>query len=145
MMIISLMILIHTAGVIGSFTYTRIMAGVTQGILKHFRTDMFNKMEMLPIKYFDTHAHGDIMSTYTNDTDAIRQLIGQSLPMMFQTILSVTSMVIMMLCYSIWLTIAVGVMSISIVYVTKKFAGASAKYMMVQQETLAEEEGLSKR
>lgn len=141
MMIISLMILIHTAGVIGSFTYTRIMAGVTQGILKHFRTDMFNKMEMLPIKYFDTHAHGDIMSTYTNDTDAIRQLIGQSLPMMFQTILSVTSMVIMMLCYSIWLTIAVGVMSISIVYVTKKFAGASAKYMMVQQETLAEEEG----
>ncbi|MDO4942113.1 MAG: ABC transporter ATP-binding protein [Lachnospiraceae bacterium] len=135
------MVFIYAAGVIASFTYTRIMAGVTQGTLKDFRADMFHKMETLPIKYFDTNAHGDIMSTYTNDTDAIRQLIGQSLPMLFQTILSVTSMLIMMLCYSIWLTIAVGIISISIVYVTRKFAGASAKYMMIQQKTLAAEEG----
>jgi len=138
---ILIMIAIYAAGVVAAFLYTRIMAGVTQGTLKEFRTDMFHKMETLPIKYFDTNAHGDIMSTYTNDTDAIRQLIGQSLPMLLQTILSVSAMVIMMLCYSIWLTIAVGLISISIVYVTRKFAGASAKYMMVQQKTLAAEEG----
>jgi ATP-binding cassette subfamily B protein len=139
--IIGLMISIHTAGVICSFTYTRIMAAVTQGTLKNFRVDMFNKMETLPIKYFDTHAHGDIMSTYTNDTDAIRQLIGQSLPMMMQTILTVVSIVIMMLCYSIGLTVVVAIISLSIVYVTRKFAGASASYMMEQQRTLAAEEG----
>jgi ATP-binding cassette subfamily B protein len=139
--IIALMATIHIAGVIGSFTYTRIMAGVTQGTLKNFRVDMFNKMQTLPIKYFDTHAHGDIMSTYTNDTDAIRQLIGQSLPMMFQTFLTVLAIVIMMLCYSIGLTVAVAIISLSIVYVTRKFAGASAAYMMEQQKTLAKEEG----
>lgn len=141
MQIIATMAAIYIIGTIAAFLYTRIMASVTQGTLHSFRTDMFHKMESLPIKYFDTHAHGDIMSTYTNDTDAIRQLIGQSLPMLFQTILTVMAIVIMMLSYSIWLTIAVAVMSISIVYVTRTFAGASAKYMMEQQKTLAKEEG----
>ena len=75
------------------------MATVTQGTLKHLRVDMFDKMQSLPIKYFDTHAHGDIMSTYTNDTDAIRQLIGQSLPMVFQSSLTITVMLLMMIYY----------------------------------------------
>ena len=69
---------IYAFGVAAAFTYTHLMAIVTQGTLKHLRVDMFDKMQSLPIKYFDTHAHGDIMSTYTNDTDAIRQMIGQS-------------------------------------------------------------------
>lgn len=138
---ICLMAGIYLAGVICTTTYTRIMATVTQGMLKSFRNDMFNVMQSLPIKYFDTHAHGDIMSTYTNDTDAIRQLIGQSIPNLFQTILSLSSMIIMMISFSIPLTIATGIISLSIVYVTKTFAGASAKYMMAQQKTLAEEEG----
>lgn len=139
--IIGLMAAIYVIGIIAAFTYTQIMATVTQGTLKHFRTDMFETMESLPIKYFDTHAHGDIMSTYTNDTDAIRQLIGQSLPMLLQTMLTVVSMFLMMIYYSIGLTIVVCILSISIVYVTRRFAGASAKYMMAQQKTLAEEEG----
>ena len=70
----------YVVAIVASFLYNRILAIVTQGILCHFREDMFNKMETLPIKYFDTHAHGDIMSTYTNDTDAARQLVGQSFP-----------------------------------------------------------------
>ena len=79
------MITLYVFGVAAAFTYTHLMATVTQGTLKHLRVDMFDKMQSLPIKYFDTHAHGYIMSTYTNDTDAIRQLIGQSLPMVFQS------------------------------------------------------------
>ena len=99
--------IIYILGVIASFTYTRIMATVTQGTLKHLRDDMFNKMETLPIKYFDTHAHGDIMSTYTNDVDAVRQLIGQSLPTVFQSVLTVITMTFMMIFYSIWLSLVV--------------------------------------
>lgn len=139
--ILAMMAGIYVFGVIAAFTYTRIMAIVTQGTLKHLRSDMFDKMETLPIKYFDTHAHGDIMSTYTNDTDAIRQLIGQSLPMLIQSILTVTAMFLMMLYYSIWLTLAVCVFLAVMLMITKKFAGASARYMMAQQKSLAVEEG----
>ena len=76
------MAVFYVLGVLAAFTYNRIMATVTQGTLKHLRDDMFHGMETLPIPYFDTHPYGDIMSTYTNDTDAIRMLIGQSLPML---------------------------------------------------------------
>ena len=89
------MVTLYVFGVAAAFTYTHLMATVTQGTLKHLRVDMFDKMQSLPIKYFDTHAHGDIMSTYTNDTDAIRQLIGQSLPMVFQSSLTIPVMLLM--------------------------------------------------
>ena len=102
------MLTIYAFGVAAAFTYTHLMAIVTQGTLKHLRVDMFDKMQALPIKYFDTHAHGDIMSTYTNDTDAIRQMIGQSLPMVFQASLTITVMFLMMIYYSVWMTILVG-------------------------------------
>ena len=101
------MVTLYVFGVAAAFTYTHLMATVTQGTLKHLRVDMFDKMQSLPIKYFDTHAHGDIMSTYTNDTDAIRQLIGQSLPMVFQSSLTITVMFLMMIYYSVWMTIIV--------------------------------------
>ena len=117
------------------------MATVTQGTLKHLRVDMFDKMQSLPIKYFDTHAHGDIMSTYTNDTDAIRQLIGQSLPMVFQSSLTITVMFLMMIYYSVWMTIIVCLFSALMLTITKKFGGASSRYMMAQQRSLAKEEG----
>ena len=117
------------------------MATVTQGTLKHLRVDMFDKMQSLPIKYFDTHAHGDIMSTYTNDTDAIRQLIGQSLPMVFQSSLTITVMFLMMIYYSVWMTLVVCLFSALMLTVTKKFGGASSRYMMAQQRSLAKEEG----
>ncbi|SDM86107.1 ABC transporter ATP-binding protein [Lachnospira pectinoschiza] len=132
---------IYILGVIASFTYTRLMANVTQGTLMHLRNDMFERMQTLPIKYFDTNAHGDIMSTYTNDTDAIRQLIGQSLPQLFQSGLTIAGIIIMMCFYSIWLTVVVGVFIFLMTRVVKNFGGNSAKYMMAQQRTLAKEEG----
>ncbi len=139
--IIFTMAAIYVSGIIASFLYTRIMATVTQGTLCNFRDDMFAKMETLPIKYFDTHAHGDIMSTYTNDTDAIRQLIGQSLPMVFQSGLSIIAIVFMMLHYSLWLSLIVAVVVVIMQAVSRRFAGGSAHFMMQQQKTLAKEEG----
>ncbi|MDD6351640.1 MAG: ABC transporter ATP-binding protein [Lachnospiraceae bacterium] len=138
---ITAMAVIYAIGVAASFIYTRIMAGVTQGTLKNLRDDMFNHMESLPIKYFDTHAHGDIMSTYTNDTDAIRQLIGQSAPMIFQSMLTVIAIIIMMLSYSFWLSLITAIFIFLILYVSKKYSTHSARYMMKQQKSLAREEG----
>ena len=135
------MAVIYVLGIICSFTYSRIMAIVGQGTLKHLRIDMFNNMQTLPIKYFDTHAHGDIMSTYTNDTDAIRQLIGQSLPSLIQSILTIVSIFIMMLYYSVWLTLVVVVFVVIMLKITGSMGGASAKFMMAQQKSLAKEEG----
>lgn len=135
------MAVFYVLGVLAAFTYNRIMATVTQGTLKHLRDDMFHCMETLPIQYFDTHPHGDIMSTYTNDTDAIRTLIGQSLPMLTQSVLSVFSMLGMMLYFSVWMTILVLVFIVVMLTISKKFGGASAKYMMAQQRSLATEEG----
>lgn len=132
---------IYLLGVAASFTYTRTMAGVTQGTLKHMRNDMFDNMQTLPIKYFDTNAHGDIMSTYTNDTDAIRQLIGQSLPVIAQSSLTLTAIFCMMLYYSVWLTLVVLCFIFGMLTISKHFAGFSAKYMMLQQKALAVEEG----
>ncbi|MCD8124729.1 MAG: ABC transporter ATP-binding protein/permease [Lachnospiraceae bacterium] len=139
--IIATMAFIYVFGVAASFTYTRIMAIVTQGTLKHFRLDMFDNMESLPVRYFDTHAHGDIMSTYTNDTDAIRQLIGQSLPQLFQAVLTSTAIFVMMIYYSLWLTLLVCVFLVVMLTVSRKVGGASAHYMMAQQKALADEEG----
>ncbi len=138
---IGAMIGIYAAGVVATFLYTRSMATVTQGTLRNFRIDMFSRMESLPIKYFDTHAHGDIMSTYTNDTDAIRQMIGQSMPMILQSSLSIIAIIFMMLFYSIWLSLAVAIVILLMLRVSKKYSGASAKYMMRQQKSLANEEG----
>lgn len=132
---------IYVCGVIAAFIYNQIMARVTQGTLRNFRNDMFDKMQTLPVKYFDTHAHGDIMSTYTNDTDAVRQMIGQSLPTLFQSVLSITVMFLTMLYYSVWLTIVVLIVIFFMMKVTKKLGGASAKFMVQQQKSLATVEG----
>ena len=139
--ILTAMAVIYILGVIAAFTYTRIMAVVTQGTLKHMRNDMFSRMQTLPIKYFDTNSHGDIMSTYTNDTDAIRQLIGQSMPMLLQSALTVLTMFAMMLYYSVWLTLAVCVFLVLMLFMTQKIGGASSCFMMAQQNSLAKEEG----
>lgn len=139
--IVLTMAFVYFLGVAGNFIYTRLMATVTQGTLKSLRDDMFFKMETLPIKYFDTHAHGDIMSTYTNDVDAIRQMIGQCIPMIFQSTLSIVSILLMMLYYSVWLTIVVIVVCYLMMLISKKYTGASTKYMIRQQESLAAEEG----
>lgn len=139
--IVTMMIVVFAFGIAASFTYQRIMAVVTQRTLMNFRNDMFNKMQTLPVKFFDTHAHGDIMSTYTNDTDAIRMLVGQSLPLIFQSSLTVCSLIIMMLKYSLWLALAVAAFVLIMLKVSGKVAGSSSKYMMAQQRALAAEEG----
>ena len=135
------MAVIYAVGVLASLIYTRIMATVTQGTLKNFRVDMFTRMQTLPVKYFDTHAHGDIMSTYTNDTDAIRMMVSQSMPMLVQSILTILVMIIMMTRFSIPMFIVVCLFVAGMLTVTKKFGGMSSKYMMFQQRSLAAEEG----
>lgn len=139
--IILLMAGVYALGVLASFIYTRIMAVVTQGTLKKFRVDMFDKMETLPIKYYDTHPHGEIMSTYTNDTDALRQLIGQSIPTFIQSIFTLVAIIVMMIIYSVWLTLVVVVIITIMMLIAKHLAGNSAKYMKEQQTALAKEEG----
>ena len=139
--LIVMMSSIYVVALLASFIYNRIMAVVTQGVLNHFREDMFNKMESLPIKYFDTHAHGDIMSTYTNDTDAARQLVGQSLPTLFSSALALLMAICVMLYYSLWLTIVVAGCSVIMLLVVKRIGGNSSKFMVAQQRSLAVEEG----
>lgn len=135
------MIVCYSLGVVASLIYTQTMAVVTQSLLYRFRKDTFDKMESLPISYFDTHQHGEIMSTYTNDIDAIRQLIGQSLPNLFLSGITITVIFSMMISFSVWLTLVVVVCVIIMLKVTKKVGGASSKYMMEQQRALAKEEG----
>ncbi|MBQ7923924.1 MAG: ABC transporter ATP-binding protein [Clostridia bacterium] len=127
--------------VLATFFYNRLMATVTQGLLYHLRTDMFKKMQTLPIKYFDTHAHGEIMSAYTNDTDATRQLIGQSLPSVMSNVLTLLVSIGVMLTFSFWLSLVVLGSTLLMTFIVKKIGGNSAKYMVAQQTSLAEEEG----
>lgn len=139
--IILTMGIVYLIGVLASFIYTRIMAIVTQGTLAHFRKDMFGKMETLPIKYFDTNAHGDIMSTYTNDTDALRQFIGQSMSVIIQSVISIAITIVVMLSYSLWLTLLTLAICFFMVVIAGKLASGTTKYMIKQQASLAKEEG----
>jgi len=132
---------IYFLGIIASTVQGQIMASVGQGTIKHLRDEMFDNMETLPIRYFDTHSHGEIMSTYTNDVDTIRMLVGQSIPSMFQSILSLIVVFFTMLRYSLWLTLVVLAVIFGMFKITGKFGGRSARYMIAQQKSLAEEEG----
>ncbi len=143
---IRLMVLMGTifgVGVLCGFIYTRLMAIITQRTLKRLRDDMFDNMQTLPIKYFDTHAHGDIMSNYTNDTDATRQMIGQSIPNIFVALISMVSVVGIMLYYSIWMTLVGGIAIFLMSKLTGKFGKRSSKYMISQQKSLAAVEGFT--
>lgn len=124
-----------------SFSYTRAMAVLSQGSLKKMREQLFDHMQDLPIKYFDTHAHGDIMSHYTNDIDTLRQLISQSLPQLLVSAVSVITLFSIMLYYSVWMTLVV-IFGISFMLITvKKIGGNSAKYFMRQQKSIGKTEG----
>ena len=139
--LVGLMGAIFAAGVLAAYIYTRMMAIVTQGTLKHMRDDMFARMETLPLRFFDTHPHGAVMSTYTNDTDAIRQLIGQSLPTLLQCGLTLVVLVLTMLYYSVWLALVVFLIAGLMMFITRDLGGKSAKFMVKQQRSLADEEG----
>ena len=135
------MIIIFCFGILSSYLNNQLNAVITQGMLYRFRKNMFENMETLPIKYFDTHQHGTIMSTYTNDTDAVRQLIGQSLPTLFQSAFTLLAIFIFMAYYSIYLTLLVIGVIVIMMLVVMRVGGASGKYMVRQQAAIANEEG----
>lgn len=127
---------IYYIGTFATFLYARLMVNVTQGTLKRIRDDMFTHMERLPIKYFDTHAHGDIMSCYTNDTDTLRQMISQSIPQMLSSVITIVSTFISMIVLSIPLTLLIIVMVAAMVGVVRKIGSQSGKYFIRQQKDL---------
>ena len=141
--IVGIMAGIYAFGLICSLVYTQIMAIVTQGFLKHVRTDMFDRMQTFPIKYFDTHTHGDIMSYFTNDTDAIRQLISQSLPQTTLSAAAIITLLFVMLNSSVYLTLVV-LAGVAVMFVvTKIIGGRSAKFFIRQQNSIARTEGFA--
>ena len=126
----------YAIGVIATYTYNRIMINVSQGTLRNLRNDMFATMETLPIKYFDTHAHGDIMSIYTNDIDTLRQMISQSMPQLLNCTITVVSVLVSMIVLSIPLTLLTLAMVAVVLFTTKKFSGLSGRYFVAQQKNL---------
>lgn len=132
---------IYLAGMLASYLQTRLMIPVAQGTLKTIRDDMFAHMQTLPIKYFDTHTHGNVMSYYTNDTDTLRQMISQSLPNAVSSIISITAVFIAMLSTSVWLTLLMFVFLGLMLFVVKHVGGGSAKYFVKQQQSLGKVNG----
>lgn len=131
----------YAIGAFASYLYNRIMIYVSQGTLRNIRNDMFNKMESLPIKYFDTHAHGDIMSCYTNDIDTLRQMISQSMPQFLNSAITIVSVFVSMVVLSVPLTVTTLIMVSIMLFVTKKAAGLSSRYFIAQQKAIGEVNG----
>lgn len=132
---------IYLIGVLSTLFYNRIMVVIAQDVLKTIRDDMFAHMQTLPIRYFDTHTHGDIMSHYTNDTDTLRQMISQSIPQVFSSIITIVAVFCAMLTTSIWLTIFVIGFIFIMMKITGKIAGQSGAYFVKQQKTLGNVNG----
>lgn len=130
------MAVIYGVGVVSGLLYNRLMAVISQSVLKEIRDEMFEHMQTLPISYFDTHTHGDVMSHYTNDTDTLRQMISQSVPQVISSVVTIISVLIMMLVLSIPLTIFVVIAVLLIMQVTGKVTGKSGRYFIRQQEAI---------
>lgn len=128
-------------GVITAFTYNRIMVNVSQGTMLHLRNDLFRRMESLPIKYFDTHAHGDIMSVYTNDVDTLRQLLSQSIPQIINSVITMAATLITMIVLNPALTVISILTAIVMLIVTSNFSKLSGKYYIRQQIDLGTVDG----
>ena len=133
---ILVMAVVYLAGTLAAFAYNRIMVSVSQGVLKQIRDGLFARMQALPIRYFDTHSHGDIMSVYTNDTDTLRQAVSQSLPQMFSAVITVVAVFIAMITTSIPLTVLVLLCVAGMLLVSRKVAGKSRRYFIRQQASL---------
>ncbi len=128
-------------GVVSTYVYSRIMVNVSQGTLRNIRSDLFIHMESLPIKYFDTHAHGDIMSIYTNDIDTLRQMISQSMPQMLNSAVTIVSVFLSMVYLNIPLTILTIVMVTLVFFISGKIAGKSGRFFGAQQKDLGKLNG----
>lgn len=138
---LTVMACIYVVGIISIYFYNRIMSTISQGTLKTIRDEMFEKMQKLPIKYFDTHTHGDIMSYYTNDTDTLRELISRGIPQIVSMIITIISTFIAMLFTSVPLTLLVICVLIAMLKVTKNITGKSSKYFIKQQQSIAKANG----
>ena len=139
---VTVLAVLYVLALISSTVYTQLMAVMTQGYLNKLRQETFNKMQNLPIRYFDTHQHGDIMSYYTNDIDTLRMLISQSLPTFIQSGAIVLVVFAIMLYFSLWMTLVLVAGVVVMFYVTRVVGGGSARYFVKQQKSLAETEGL---
>ena len=135
------LVIIMGIGVIAAFSYNRIMVNVSQGTMRHLRDDLFSKMESLPIKYFDTHAHGDIMSVYTNDVDTLRQMLSQSIPQIINSVITMIATLVTMLVLNPALTVISLVTAFVMLRVTAGFSKLSAKYYIRQQMDLGAVDG----
>ena len=138
---LAVMACIYLVGLVAAFLYNRLGAIVTQGFLHKLRCRLFNAMQGLPIRYFDTHSRGDVMSHYTNDIDTIRQLVSQSIPSCIMAGLTLISLLFIMLYFSVWMTLVVLCAVFLMFFVTKVVGGNSAKYFVRQQASLGREEG----
>ena len=127
---------IYLLGVICTYLYNRLMINISQGVLNTIRKQMFNHMQKLPIRYFDSRTHGEIMSTYTNDVDTLRQMLSQSIPQVFSACVSMVAILIAMLATNIYLTLVVVAMVILMVFVAKYLGGNSSRYFVKQQEDI---------
>ena len=139
--LIGIMAVIYLAGIVASFVFNRIMVTISQGVQKTIRDEMFGKMQKLPISYFDRNSNGDIMSHYTNDIDTLRQMLSQSVPQAFSSVITIISVFIMMCFTSIYLTIFLLVLIVLQMLLTGKIAGKSSKYFVAQQTSVAELNG----
>ena len=139
---IFIMLAIYATGWVASFLHTRTMAIVTQGFMNKLRKRMFEKMQSLPLRYFDTHQHGDIMSYYTNDIDTLRELISRTIPQLISSTLILVFLVTSMLYLSIWMALIVACATVAMVMVTKKIGGNSAKNFIKMQKSIAMTEGV---
>ncbi len=132
---------IYVVGVIATYIYNRLMINISQGILNRIRTEMFDHMQTLPIGYFDSHSHGEVMSTYTNDVDTLRECLSQSIPMVFSAIVSMVTVLVSMFTTNIYLTLVVIAMVIIITFVSRYLGGNSSRYFVKQQEDLGKVNG----
>lgn len=138
---VMLLICFYILSIVSITLYSQLMAYITQGFLYKMRAKMFNGMQDLPIEYFDTHKHGDIMSHYTNDIDTLRQLVSQSLPTLVQCSVIIVSVLAIMLWYSVWLTLIVAAGVVLMTFLSKKIGGGSAKYFIAMQRAIGNQEG----
>lgn len=132
---------VFAAGVITSFTYNRLMVIISQGILRDVRDDLYAHMQKLPVRYFDTHTHGDLMSHYTNDIDTLRQMLSQTMPQALSSMITIIGVFSAMIFTNIWLTLVVIIALILILNVSKKIAGNSGKFFIKQQMSLGKTNG----
>lgn len=139
--LVSILITFYVLSLIAGFAFNQMMAVITQGFLMKLREKMFSTMEKLPIRYFDTHNHGDIMSYYTNDIDTLRQMISQSIPQLMISAVTVITVLCIMLYYSLWLTLLILCGVVVMLLATKKVGGSSARFFLAQQKTIGKTEG----